>query len=128
MKFGKYKVIVCGSRGFVKYYVVKKNLDLILKNLDKDYLEIVSGSCKNSPDILGEYYAVKELGFSLGNGLRRFPAQWEVYGKIAGMIRNEEMAEYSTHCVAFWDGKSTGTKNMIENAEKYNLKLRVIEI
>ncbi len=29
--------------------------------------------------------------------------------------------------VAFWDGKSRGTKNMIENAEKYGLAQYTVE-
>lgn len=35
------------------------------------------------------------------------------------------MAEYADALIAFWDGKSKGTKNMIEEAEKRNLKVIV---
>ncbi len=36
------------------------------------------------------------------------------------------MAEYADMLVAFWDGKSRGTKNMIQIAEKENLKVIII--
>ena len=32
----------------------------------------------------------------------------------AGPIRNKEMAQNGDFLVAFWDGKSKGTKNMIK--------------
>ena len=38
------------------------------------------------------------------------------------------MAKEADACIVFWDGKSTGTKNMIDLAKKYKLKLRVINI
>lgn len=47
-----------------------------------------------------------------------YPADWNKHGKAAGPIRNEQMAKYGDVLVAFWDGKSKGTKNMIENMQK----------
>lgn len=38
----------------------------------------------------------------------------------------EQMAEYADALVAFWDGKSKGTKHMIETARKHGLKVRVV--
>ena len=37
---------------------------------------------------------------------------------IAGFLRNEDMLSIATHLIAFWDGKSNGTKHMIEIAQK----------
>lgn len=39
--------------------------------------------------------------------------------------RNEEMAIYANALVAFWDGKSKGTKNMIEVAKSNHLKVSI---
>lgn len=38
------------------------------------------------------------------------------------------MAGYGTHLLAFWDGKSRGTKNMIGEAEKRDLPVRVVRL
>lgn len=54
------------------------------------------------------------------------PAQWERYGKSAGFIRNHKMASLgAVLCVAFWDGESSGTKNMMEQAEKFDIPVEV---
>jgi hypothetical protein len=50
-----------------------------------------------------------------------------MYGRIAGFVRNEEMAKIADACVVFWDGKSTGSADMIALAEKYKLQLRVVK-
>jgi len=92
-------------------------MDKILQN--QTSIEIVSGGAKGA-DQLGEQYA-KENNYNL----RIFPADWDKYGKKAGYIRNEEMAKYADACVCFWDGKSKGTKMMIELAKKYKLKTRL---
>jgi hypothetical protein len=82
-------------------------------------VEIVSG-CANGADKLGERYADDS-----GYGITRFPAEWKLYGKQAGYIRNKQMAEYATHCVCFWDGQSKGTKMMIDLASHYQLKTEI---
>jgi hypothetical protein len=52
--------------------------------------------------------------------VKQFLAQWNIHGKSAGPIRNKEMAEYADALIAFWDGQSKGTKNMIEQMDKLN--------
>jgi hypothetical protein len=36
------------------------------------------------------------------------------------------MAKYADVLIAFWDGKSKGTKHMIDLAKKYELKVEVV--
>lgn len=59
-------------------------------------------------------------------GLTIFKADWDKHGKAAGFKRNTEMAKYADALIAFWDGKSKGTKHMIDTAKSHNLKVRVI--
>ena len=40
---------------------------------------------------------------------------------------NQQMANYADALIVFWDGKSRGTKNMIELAKTANLKIRVFK-
>ena len=123
------KIIVCGSRGFTDYNFVKRYLDKLLMNLprDKYHLEIVSGHCPNSPDVLAEKYAKEELGFEVNKGLKLFPANWEKYKKSGGHFRNVDMAHYGTHCVAFNAG-TDGTKDMLDQARLRGLVIREIEV
>ena len=43
---------------------------------------------------------------------------WKKYPRMAGIFRNMNMLVTATHLVAFWDGKSHGTKHMIEIAKE----------
>ncbi len=113
------KVIVAGSRTFNDYDLVERTMDDLFGSNE---IEIISGGA-NGADKLGERYA-KENGLKL----YIFPADWNKYGKQAGAIRNKEMAEIGTHLVAFWDGKSKGTKMMIDIAGKKGLKIETITL
>lgn len=113
-----FKVIVAGSRTFNDYTYLKKSLDKLLVN--KTSITIISGTARGA-DQLGERYA-QENGYNL----LKFPADWDKYGKSAGYKRNEEMAKVADACVVFWDGQSRGSKHMIDIAQKYNLKIRIL--
>lgn len=112
------RVIIAGTRTFNDVEFLKKQMYYAFRN---DYIsEIVSG-CAKGADLLGEEWA-KERNIPV----KRFPADWAKHGKAAGPMRNEEMAKNADACIVFWDGESKGTKNMIDNAKKQNLKLFVI--
>jgi hypothetical protein len=112
------KIIIAGSRNFNDYNLLEQKVDFYIgENQD---IEIISGTARGA-DKLGERYAInKELK------LKRFPADWQKYGKKAGYLRNEEMAKYASHAIIFWDGKSKGTGYMIELCKKYNINYRII--
>ena len=57
-----------------------------------------------------------------------FKAQCNKYGKSAGPIRNELMVQNCDFVIAFWDGKSKGTRNLIQLAQKYNRKTTIVDI
>ena len=117
------KVIIAGSRNFNDYELLKAELNILIVPtimLHRN-IEVVSGTAKGA-DQLGERYA-KEYNLLL----KKFPADWDKYGKSAGYHRNKQMAEYATHCVCFWDGISKGTKMMIDLAKTENLKIEIIK-
>lgn len=112
------KVIIAGGRDFNNYDLLKEKCDIILSNQDE--VIIVSGRASGA-DSLGERYA-KEKGFKT----ELFPADWKKYGKSAGYVRNSEMAEVAESLIAFWDGRSRGTKHMIDIAKNKGLKVRIV--
>ena len=112
------RVIIAGSRDFNDYNSLERKMNVILKN--QDDVTIISGTARGA-DKLGERYAGENH-----HKLEKYPAMWDLYGKSAGYKRNEEMAKVADSCVVFWDGKSSGTKHMIDLVKKFNLKLRVI--
>ncbi len=111
------KVIIAGGRQFNDYSLLFDVCSHMLQNQKE--VEIVSGTAGGA-DKLGERFA-QEKGYAL----KQFPANWEKFGKGAGYIRNKEMAEYADALVCFWDGKSKGTKHMIDLAEKQGIRVKV---
>lgn len=112
-----FKVIIAGGRDFNNYNILEKYCNYILQN--KINVEIVCGLARGA-DKLGKIYAEKnKLKISY------FPAEWDKHGKSAGYLRNNEMANYADSAIIFWDGKSKGSKNMIELAKSKNLLLRI---
>jgi hypothetical protein len=107
-------VIIAGGRDFADY-------ELLLATVQQSGFaisEIVSG-CARGADTLGERYATDN-----GIKIRRMRPDWSL-GRVAGILRNKDMARVADGLIAFWDGKSRGTKNMIEEAEKRGLCVHV---
>ena len=52
-------------------------------------------------------------------------AEWSKYGKSAGFKRNLEMLAVADYVLAFWDGKSRGTRHTIDNALNKGLSTHV---
>lgn len=105
------RVVIAGGREFNDYELLREICDGVIPVVP----EIVSGGARGT-DKLGERYA-KEKGYDL----KVFPADWGKHGKGAGHIRNKQMAEYGDMLVAFWDGESKGTKNMIDTSKRLGL-------
>lgn len=112
----KKKVIVAGSRTFQNYPLLCKELDKIREQIG----EVVSGEAKGA-DTLGRTYA-----YDNAIKIKSFPPDWQKYGQRAGMMRNTKMAEYADMLVAFWDGKSVGTQDMIAKMEKLGKEVKVV--
>ena len=116
----KYKVIIAGCRDFTDYELLREKCDYHLQNLRLEDIVIVSGHASGA-DSLGERYA-QDRGFQL----ETYPADWQAHGRAAGPIRNAKMASVAHALIAFWDGKSRGTKNMIDTVKKHNLQVAVV--
>ena len=125
------RIIVAGSREFNDYDLLRNTLMDYLDFMDdKDVVDnpiqvkFISGTAKGA-DTLGEQFA-----YTYEYDVIRFPADWNTYGKSAGYRRNAEMAKYASEAYgvlfAFWDGKSRGTKHMIDLAKRYGLEVHVV--
>jgi len=111
------KVIIAGGRDFDDIEGLYEVMDVLYGDIPK--VEVVCGMARGA-DELGAHWA----GYA-GAPVKKFPADWDKYGKGAGYIRNEHMAQYADVLVAFWDGKSKGTKNMIQKAFDQGLEVHV---
>ena len=120
----KTRVIVCGCRHFADRELCFGMLDSFLQG--KENVEIVTGHAKGA-DLFAEEHA-KEKGIEL----KVFRPDWKRYGRGAGPIRNREMLAYAEEgvpiVIAFWDGKSKGTGNMIETAREHGVDVHIVRI
>lgn len=99
------------------------------KNLLPEDVEIISGGADGA-DSFAEHFANSLKQEKLK--LTVMKADWDRRGDSAGFIRNKEMAIYANAlpdgmCICFWDGKSNGTKSMIELAKREGLDVYVIK-
>lgn len=112
------KTIIAGSRNIIDYHLVDK----AVKESKFNITEIVSGGAKGV-DSLGEKY-----GYLNGISIKVFPADWESYGRKAGIMRNQEMSCYAEALILVWDGNSPGSANMLSEAKKRNLKIHILQV
>jgi len=117
------RVCIAGCRAYNNYLEAKEYIDFCLCNLKRQYdLIVVSGGCTGA-DQLGERYAAENH-----IPVERYSAQWHLYGKAAGPKRNQKMAEICDYVICFWDGKSRGTKSMIDCATTLGKPIRIKRI
>ena len=109
------RVIIAGGRDVHNY-------DALLEAIAESQFPIATVVCGGATgaDTLGERYAME-----MNLKITYFFPNWDLHGRAAGPIRNRQMAENADALIALWDGKSRGTKNMIETAEKKGLLVYV---
>ena len=114
------RVIIAGGRNFDDYEKVRTTLNDIINDKKMIITEILSGHAKGA-DSLGEHYAeTNDIKLAM------YPADWDLHGKSAGHIRNDAMSKDADMLIAFWDGKSKGTANMINRALKRELFVKIV--
>ena len=99
---------------------------LTIENLG-DYLpagttEIVSGGAKGIDSCARSYALANQLK------LREFLPDYQRYGRGAPLKRNLQIIEYADCVLAFWDGKSHGTRFVIEQCKKNSIPVKVIMV
>lgn len=123
MPMEEFRVIIAGGRRFENYNLLATKCDGILSQKRMTHtIVIISGTARGA-DTLGEQYA-RERGYTV----ERFPADWNTLGKRAGYVRNCQMADNADALIAFWDGNSKGTKDMITEAKRKGLVVRINNI
>ena len=117
------RVIVCGSRRWRDREKIADrlfDLGLVTDNLG---CTLVSGGAGGADNIC------EQEGQKLGLLVEVHKPDYDAYpGKQAPLRRNEKMAGLGADlCLAFWDGRSTGTAHMMAQAGKAGIPVEVIE-
>lgn len=129
------KLIIAGSRSIKDYEAVR--LAMIESGLWKQHKRNIIVVCGMAPgvDLLGKEFADR-------NGLEvlKRPADWDdikspgavirvqkstglMYNAVAGHWRNQTMADEADALLLIWDGKSTGSLDMLTRARKKGMDI-----
>lgn len=106
------KLAIVGSRGI-------DHVDL-RAYIPREVTEIVSGGAKGV-DACAARYARKN-----GITLTEFLPEYARYGRAAPLRRNDTIVDHADAVLVFWDGRSSGSRYVIERCRRSNKPLTVV--
>ncbi len=105
------KIAIIGSRNLI--------VTDFEKYLPENTSEIVSGGAKGIDSCAKKFALKKNIKIT------EFLPEYNKYGRIAPLKRNDLIIDYSDMVIAFWDGKSNGTKYVIDNCKRKNKPIKI---
>lgn len=117
------RLIIAGGRDFADAELLYRKCDALAPSS----IEYVLCGMAAGADKLGRKWAINR-----GHMVKEFPADWNRFNKAAGPIRNSAMALDAAGglnggtLIAFWNGKSRGTRDMIFKALDCGLEVYVV--
>ena len=103
-------VLICGSRSI-------KNLQISRYIRPESCAAIVHGGAMGTDVIADSWAKANSLETVI------YKPNYKVYGKRAPLVRDKEMVDFCDVVIAFWDGKSRGTKYTFDYAKKIGRKV-----
>ena len=116
------KVLVCGGRDYNEWEVFEEKMNQLFSTLSElgEITEIAHGGAAGVDGMASDYAWLHRIP------CKQFHADWSMYGKAAGPIRNAKMLkEFQPDVVVAFPG-GRGTGDMIQRAKAAGV--RVIEV
>lgn len=113
---------IIGSRQYDDFEYFTAKVKKYIAKIGLPIAEIVSGGAAG-PDDMAEDFSIDQ-----GYSFRAFEADWDKHGNIAGFLRNDEIVDVCSDVIAFWDGKSKGTKDTIDKALRKRKNVLIVPI
>ena len=110
------RVAIVGSRGFPDEQLVRETV----RALPSDTILVSGGAL--GPDTWSE-----EEARAIGLKVHVIEAEWDRLGRVAGFRRNTLIAKYADELIAFWDGASFGTADVVAKTRALHKEVRVIQ-
>lgn len=108
------KVLVCGGRSFADHILFEK----VMSEYRSTATTIVHGACPTGADAMADYWATL-----YGKQIKRYPAEWNIYGKYAGPHRNQKMVDNEKPDLVIAFPGRRGTDNMVRTALLAGIKV-----
>lgn len=115
-------ICVAGGRDFNDIEYMFDCLDSVKHLYWRHEVTLISGAAKGA-DELGERYA-RDQHWLIESHSPQY-TKFKGNERYAPLARNEEMAKEADVLVAFWDGKSKGTRHMIGCAFRQGLEIHI---
>ena len=128
------KIAIVGSRNFDDYNLLKS----ILKTYQQEATLIISGGAKGA-DQLAEQWSLEFLNelpavirpdwkdISHTDAIIKEDGKGNKYDALAGLRRNKLIAQQADLIIAFWDGQSKGTKQIILYGQQIGKNVEIIK-
>ena len=109
------RIVICGDRDYKDWMQVREYLDTISRTAI-----IIHGGARGADSIAGN------LATYLNMKVIKYPADWDKYGKAAGILRNQQMLNEGHPDLVVYFHKdlenSKGTKDMVTRAVDNKIK------
>lgn len=130
------RVGVVGSRDYEDEAQVRALVASLPLRFGEDFTFVSGGAYRrtkewlaNNPDAAPEggvdYWAEDQARIA-GFNVDVMFAKWDLYGKAAGMFRNEALVDSCNYVYIFWDGKSPGSRHVIRYCKRTQTPFEVI--
>lgn len=108
------RLLVTGGRNLTDYQAVFISLDMVHEETPVTLL--IHGGARGADSLAGAWAAFRQIP------VRVFPANWDLHGKAAGHIRNQQMLTegHPDAYLAFTGGR--GTQDMVQRCRKHGIK------
>jgi hypothetical protein len=114
------RVLVFGSRDWPAKTMIRRDMWQLYQSIG--LYRLVNGFCPNSPDMWADEFAL-EMGWPHPE---RHPADWNKYGRAAGPIRNQEMADtYPDYAMGYILNSSKGSCDMEDALDRTRTITRI---
>jgi hypothetical protein len=100
-------IAIIGSREFPSLWMVRAVVDC----LKQDKHIVVSGGAQGVDSVAVDQARHRNIGRWV------YKPDYVRYGKNATHVRNDDIIKQADYIIAFWDGRSPGTKSVIEKAK-----------
>ena len=107
--------MITGDRNYKNEVVAEAGIKLIASCYEIKGTSFAHGECRGADKLVGGF--AEKYGFEV----KKFPAEWDKYGRAAGPIRNKEMVDLLPNVVMiFHDNlkESVGTKDCVKQVLK----------
>lgn len=113
------RILICGGRFYNEEHMIRDRVVY----LDPAHDVVIHGGCRSGADAIADKWAR-----FYGLEVEVYLADWDSHGRAAGPIRNQRMLDEGKPdlVLAFWDGVSPGTKDMIKRAHAAGVPVEIV--